>query len=239
MPPAAPASVDLAPLLDAVRERVPAVLSAGVEGVAQQVRVRLISHNPADDTVWAQVLDRPAVGVDALIASGAEVRVACSTESLRVTFETKLVRKQRKLLGPTQVLLGAPVNLEVTDRRRGQREPVPAELDIHASITVPEMQAKGKGPGGAVPAKLRDLSEGGASLVCTAEGSLMPLKRDDRLQVTVAHLGQRFSLECTLCSIRPLSASLLRLGVRFEFPKGGVNGDLRELLDRLRGLRKT
>jgi c-di-GMP-binding flagellar brake protein YcgR len=233
----APPSPQLAPLLDAVRERVPAVISATIEGRMQQVRVRLVSHNPADDTVWAQVLERPAGGVDALIASSAQVRVACSTESLRVTFDSRLLRKQRRLLGHTQVLLEAPANLEVVDRRRAQRQPVPAELDIHALITVPE--SKGSGSGGAVPAKLRDLSEGGASLICPAEGVVMPLKRDDRLRMTVAHLGRRFAVDCTLCSIRPLSPSVLRLGVRFEFAEGGVGGELRELLDRLRGLRSA
>ena len=65
----------------------------------------------------------------------------------------------------------------------------------------------------------------------------MPLKRDERMRVTVAHLGKRFAVDCTLCSIRPLSASVVRLGVRFEFAEGGVRGELRELLDRLRGLR--
>jgi len=214
------------------------VVSVRDGGHTHEIHVRFTgaSVENGESGFWGQVLHGDAAVLDWLVSARATVEVAFNTEQASVFFDSALL-KQRRQWFSQRVLLKRPEQLTIIERRKDNREPVPADVEVMARIV------RSNGESGTVcelAARVWDVSPTGASFLCRSDQPLPKLEVGEPLSITLLFNGGEHRVNACHRYTQRLSSSSVRLGVQFNAEDKvdpAVSARFRQLLEELQSLR--
>lgn len=182
--------------------------------------------------IWVRLAGGDTGLVERLIASAAPILAAADDGPRRVTFVTSLVGRHKGLFGGGQVLLAWPGEVKSQERRRAERERIPAGADVAASLIGAESSAFTRG---VQPAQVWDVSIDGACLMCPATVA-GKLKGGDVLHIQLRFAGAEHRVAARVCRTQALAGGVARVGIQFV-EGAALSGPLGEFLEDLRSQR--
>lgn len=188
-------------------------------------------------TITAELRKGKPGPIDALVESTALVNVMVRVKWAEVSFPTIILAHQRRMLG-RRVTLQMPdaEQIEVEQRRRTAREPVPHTFRMQASIARCGRSAVAPAQ---IPADVLDLSWTGVRVCCRADHLPKDLDRGELMSVTLAYHGSEQLLAARLRNREPAANGGVRVGLEFDPPpsRNASAGPIRALIELLGELR--
>lgn len=221
----------------AIQDRQPGVISVRDGGVTRQIEVRFAHETNEDgvDGFWAQMTDGSARLVDLLVRSQSTVEVAFNTASATVFFDSALLKRKRQWF-KQQLLLRRPDQVSIVERRKGNRELVPHDVEVTGRIT-PTQQTQGTVCD--IAARVWDVSPTGASFLCRADQPLPKMEVGEPLAITLVFNGAEHRMTACHRYTQRLSSSSVKLGVQFDAEAGAdpaVAARYQQLLEEVQSL---
>ena len=214
-------------LLRSASANTPALL-ATLTHPPKQWRLKLL--NCSSEGVWVQPLDGTGPDLEALIASSSPVGIFFLSPDGPAAFTSAIVGQKCDEAGQeAALLLRAPQRVHTFDRRKQQRVLVPDTLKLHIRL----FRRLRHGENLEILAKAWDLGPGGAGFVHPYDRSLLAMKIGEPVRTTIFFRGQTIVLDGSLRWVRPNSARLLWLGVRFDAAEPAALAAVREIVEEL------
>lgn len=179
-------------------------------------KVRLLKAEDGEDGFWAQPVDSGYAKSSP--PAGSEVEVSFNPGHSRSCFRSTLLRHDKHFWLNEQmmveaVLLKWPDAVTDGERRQHPRYPVSDDSHIHAQLCV----TSGAAFGIEIPAKMMDMSLGGAGFVAALRCELRHVQEGDTLRAQIHHLGQATEIYASFTDHRSISGNnAFKFGVRFE-----------------------
>lgn len=230
-------STGLDVLYRAIQDRQPGVISVRDGGVTHQIEVRFDAETREDgvDAFWARMTDGSARLVDLLVRSQSTVEVAFNTASATVFFDSSLLKRKRQWF-KHQLLLKRPEQLSIVERRKGNRELVPHDVEVTGRIT-PTQQTQGTVCD--IAARVWDVSPTGASFLCRTDQPLPKMEAGEALTITLMYRGSEHRMTACHRYTQRLSSSSVKLGVEFDAAAAAdpaVTARYQQLLEEIQSL---
>jgi c-di-GMP-binding flagellar brake protein YcgR len=162
--------------------------------------------------------------IDSLVESAASVRVMTRVKWAEVSFQTIVLAQQRRMLGRRVILqMPDPRRIEVEQRRRTAREPVPHTVRMQASIARCGDSAVAQArhaptPGTQIAADVLDLSWTGIRVCCRADQLPGDIDRGEFMSVMLAYNGNQQLLTARFRNREPAANGGVRVGLEFDPP---------------------
>lgn len=193
-----------------------------------QWRLKLLKSSI--EGVLVQAVDGTSPELDALVASSSPVGVFFLSPDGPAAFTSVIIGQNSDASSQDPILLlRAPERLHTFDRRKEQRVLVPDSLKLHIRL----FRCPPRGEKREILAKAWDLGPGGAGFVHPYDRSLLSMKVGDPVRTTIFFRGQTLVLDGSLRWVRPNSARLLWLGVRFDAADPSALAAVREVVEEL------
>lgn len=207
-------STGLDVLTKAVVAQQPAIVSIREGGVTHQVHIRFGQETREDDAdaIWAQFISGDPKLLPQLAQARATVEVAFNTESATVFFDSEVLRNRRQWF-TRSLLLKRPEQLSIVERRKGNRELIPQDVEVHGRIT-PARQTDGTACD--IAARVWDVSPTGAAFLCRADQPMPKMEVGEPLAIILSLNGQEHRMNACHRYTQRLSSSTVKLGVQFN-----------------------
>lgn len=207
-------STSLEVLSKAIQNHQPGVISVRDGGVTNQIEVCFgeEAHEEGMDGFWALMTSGSAKLVDLLVQSQSTIEVAFNTDSATVFFDSALLKKKRQWF-KQQLLLKRPEQVSIVERRKGNRELVPHDVEVTGRIS-PTKQTEGTVCD--IAARVWDVSPTGASFLCRADQPLPKMEVGEPLAITLIFNGGEHRLTACHRYTQRLSSSSVKLGVQYD-----------------------
>lgn len=214
------------------------VISVRDGGHTHEVHVRFTGESiqNGESGFWGHVTRGDAEVLDWLVRAQATVEVAFNTEQASVFFDSALLRQRRQWF-KKRVLLKRPERLTIIERRKDNREPVPADVEVMARIV--RLTAEDGTPC-ELAARVWDVSPTGASFLCRSDQPLPKLEVGEPLSITLLFNSTEHRVNACHRYAQRLSSSSVRLGVQFNSEDKvdpAASARFRQLLEELQSLR--
>jgi c-di-GMP-binding flagellar brake protein YcgR len=221
-------------LAKAIDGRLEAAIAARLDEKACQLQVQLQGEE-AGEGFYAKVLSGSSDLIDRLISAQSIVEVSFSANDAKVFLDSVILRKKRNYWLNKAILLRMPENVSVVDQRNKAREWVPEHIPVTTRAFKVEADRKIE-----VPARLWDISLGGASFICPADRNIALLECDDPMLIAIRVEEAELHVPAIHRYTQPLSSSSARIGVEFKLDGPGSEqdvADLKHLIESLEQLR--
>lgn len=204
-------STNLQVLTAAIEHRKTATIRLGGRRAEDRLQIRLLvaEKQHGDEGIWVELLRGDASGVDRLIATQALVEVSFISGPMRVFFETTILSRRRAFMRGERLMLAWPLRLRVSERRGGNRERVPREVEVAARLQLGD----GTDP---MPLYVWDLSPTGASFLWPPGKRPPKFASGQRLDITLTFWGEEHPIVVCHRHTQTLAGGRVRLGVEFE-----------------------
>ena len=195
----------------AIENRKAATIRLGGRRAGDRLQIRLLvaEKQHGDEGIWVELLRGETRRVDQLIAAQALVEVSFISGPMRVFFETTILSRRHAFMRGERLMLAWPLRLRVSERRGGDRERVPREVDVAACLQLGD----GADP---MPLYVWDLSPTGASFLCPPGKRPPKFGPSQRLHVTLTFWGEDHSIVVCHRHTQTLAGGRVRVGVEFE-----------------------
>ena len=228
-------STNLQVLRGAIENKREATVTLGGRRADDRLQVRMLRCEDRlhEEGIWVELLDGEAGRIERLIKSQTLLLVSFNEGPLRVFFETLVLAQKKQLRRKRQLLLAWPLRVRVSERRGGDREPVPTAADIEATLQL----GAGEAP---MPLQVLDLSPTGAGLLCPPGKRPPHFQPGQPLHVFVRLRDGQHRVTMVHRHTQTLPNGRVRIGVEFEAKEGEepqIPAPLRRLMDSLQNCR--
>ena len=196
----------------AIVDHQPGVISVRDKGVTHQIQVCFIEESTEAnlDGVWARMTGGSPKLLNWLLQSQSTIEVAFNTETATVFFDSSLLKQKRQWFTRC-LLLKRPEQLSIVERRKGNRELIPRDVEVHGRIT-PVQQTEGTVC--EIAARVWDVSPTGAAFLCRADQPLPKMAVGEPLSITLTYNGSEHKMTACHRYTQRLSSSTVKLGVQ-------------------------
>lgn len=234
---------------DALREAITrngaAVISFLVDGQLKHHKTRFLAD--AGDGFWVESVSGAESCIDGLIRSQSPVGMAFKSSAYKVVFAVPILVRQRGYPISAEemveaLLLRFPDEVKQVLRRSSYRFKIRSDWELKVRIwRITERAHIKDRPTGAteLPAEIKDLSAGGAGLVCAAQegGEEQCLVANQRLRVQLRHEETEVLLEARCRSVAINPDHSMRVGIQFKGLEESLEG--RQALSKLNAILGT
>ena len=204
-------STNLQVLTSAIEHRKAATIRLGGRRADDRLQIRLLvaEKRLGEEGIWVELVRGDVKGIDRLIAAQTLLEVSFISGPMRVFFETTILSRRRPFMRGERLMLAWPLRLRVSERRGGDRERVPREIDVAAHLQL----ADGADP---MPLYVWDLSPTGASFLWPPGKRPPKFKPGEHLRISLNFWGADHSIVVRHRHTQTLAGGRVRLGVEFE-----------------------
>lgn len=222
-------SANFTPLYQAIRRRAAAVILGRAGGAACRFEVKLdCEFDPeGNHGVWADLVNGDVTLLDRLIAAHSPIQVTLDCGRYSVCFDSSLLGRQRKRRHGEQVLIGWPGKLNVRERRRSERVPVPENVTIPTRLIRTDRLPAHDGD---LPLTVLDLSTTGAGLLCPVSDLQLEFGPGEGLEICMLLMGVERWIAARHRHTQRLPDGRVRIGVEFA-PDAGLDPKTQSLIN--------